>query len=64
MNIKQWEDEMQRSNITHINKEALLIDEVDDKIFVAAFTTGLRKEDALLAREKKPKKRERQEDTQ
>ena len=71
------------------HKEALLIDEVDDKILVVAFTNGLRKgkflfslykndpkimldvlyqatkymnvEDALLAREEKPKKRERQE---
>ena len=40
---------MQRSNITRFNKEALSIDEVDDKIFVAAFTNGLWKEDALLA---------------
>ena len=37
MNIKQREDETQRSNITRFNKEALSIDEVDDKIFVAAF---------------------------
>ena len=77
--------------ISRFNKEALLIDEADDKILVAAFTNGLRKgkflfslykndpktmlevlyratkymnaEDALLAREEKPKKRERQEDT-
>ena len=64
MNIKQQEDETQRSNITRFNKEAFSIDKVDDKIFVAAFTNGLRKEDALIAREEKPKKRERQEDTQ
>ena len=91
MNIKQWEDETLRSYITHFNKEALSIDEADDKILVAAFTNGLRKgkflfslykddpktmsdvlyrdtkymnaEDALLAREEKPRKRERQEDT-
>ena len=90
MNIKQWEDEMLRSYITRFNKEALSIDEADDKILVAAFTNGLWKgkflfslykndlkimldvlyratkymntEDALLAREEKPKKRERQED--
>ena len=49
MNIKQREDKTQRSNITRFNKEALSIDEVDDKIFVAAFTNGLWKEDALLA---------------
>ena len=43
MNIKQWEDEMLRSYITHFNKEALSIDEADNKILVAAFTNGLRK---------------------
>ena len=78
---------MLRSYITRFNKEALLIDEADDKILVVAFTNGLRKgkflfslykndsktmldvlyratkymnaEDELLAREEKPKKRER-----
>ena len=87
MNIKQREDEMLRSYITRFNKEALSIDEANDKILVAAFTNGLRKgkflfslykndpktmlyvlyratkymnaEDALLALEEKPKKRER-----
>ena len=91
MSIKQRKDETLRSYISRFNKEALSIDEVDDKILVAAFTIGLRKgkflfslyknnpktmskvlyratkymnaEDALLAREEKPKKRERQEDT-
>ena len=91
MNIKQREDETLRSYITRFNKEALLIDEADDKILVAAFTNRLRKgkflfslykndpktmsnmlyratkymnaKDALLAREEKPRKRERQEDT-
>ena len=90
MNIKQWEDETLRSYIARFNKEALSVDEADDKIFVTAFTNGLWKgkflfslykndpqtlsdvlhwatkymniEDALLAREEKPKKRERQED--
>ena len=90
MNIKQREDETLRSYITRFSKKVLLIDEVDDKILVAAFTNGLRKgkfifslykndpktildvfyratkymnaEDALLAREEKPKKRKRQED--
>ena len=90
MSIKQLEDGTLRSYIT-LNKEALSIDEVDNKILVATFTNGLRKgkflfslyknypktmsdvlyratkymndEDALLAREEKPKKRERQEDT-
>ena len=91
MNIKQREDETLRSYITRFNKEALSIDEADDKIFVATFINGLWKgkflfslykndlktmsdviyratkymnaKDALLAREKKPRKRERQEDT-
>ena len=91
MNIKQWEEEMLRSYITHFNKEALLIDEANNKILVTAFTNGLRKgkflfslykndpktmsnvlyreikyinvEDALLALEEKPKKKERQEET-
>ena len=90
MNVKQREDETLRSYITRFNKEVLSIDETDDKIFVVAFTNGLRKgkflfslykndsktmsgvlyratkymnaEDALLAHEEKPKKRERQEE--
>ena len=82
MNITQQEDEMLRSYITRYNKKVLLIDEADDKIFMAAFMNGLRKdkflfslynvlyratkymnvEDALLGREEKSKKRERQED--
>ena len=91
MNIKQREDETLRSYITHFNKEALSIDEANDKILIVAFTNGLQKrkflfslykndpntmsdvlyratkymnaEDALLAQEEKPRKRERQEDT-
>ena len=91
MSINQREDETLRSYITRFNKEALSIDEADDKILIAAFTNGLRKgkflfslyknepktmsdvlyratkyinaEDALLAREKKPRKRKWQEDT-
>ena len=91
MSIKQRKDETLRSDITHFNKEALSIDEADDKILVVAFTNRLRKgkflfslckndpktmlevlyratkymnaEDALLAREEKPRKRERLEDT-
>ena len=43
MSIKQREDETLRSYITHFNKEALSIDEADDKILVAAFTNRLRK---------------------
>ncbi|XP_050257715.1 uncharacterized protein LOC126702898 [Quercus robur] len=92
MNIKQREDKTLRSYITWFNKEALSIDEANDKILVAAFINGLRKgkflfslyknnlktmsdvlyratkymnvEYALLAREEKPRKRGRQEDTQ
>ena len=90
MSIKQREDETLQSYITRFNKEALSIDEADDKILVVAFTNGLRKgkflfslykndlktmsevlyratkymnvEDALSAREDKPRKRERLED--
>ena len=43
MSIKQWEDETLRSYITRFNKEALSIDEADDKILVATFTNGLQK---------------------
>ena len=43
MNIKQREDETLRSYITCFNKEALSINEVNDKILVAAFTNGLQK---------------------
>ena len=43
MSIKQYEDETLRSYITRFNKEALSIDEFDDKILVASFTNGLRK---------------------
>ena len=43
MNIKQREDETLRPYITRFSKKVLLIDEVDDKILVAAFTNGLRK---------------------
>ena len=87
MSIKQREDETLRSYIARFNREALSINEADDKILVAAFTNGLRKgkflfslykndlktmsdvlyratkymnaEDTLLAREERPKKRER-----
>ena len=90
MSIKQREDETLRSYITCLNKEALSIDEANDKILLASFTNGLRKgkflfslykndlktmsevlyratkymnaEDALLAREEKPRKREQMED--
>ena len=43
MSIRQQEDETLRFYISRFNKEALSIDEADDKILVAAFTNGLRK---------------------
>ena len=91
MNIKQLEDKTLRSYITRFNKKAFLIDEVDNKILMAAFTNELQKgkflfslykndpktmldvlyrttkymnaKNELLAREEKPKKKERQEDS-
>ena len=42
MSIRQREDEVLRSYITRFNKEALSIEEADDKILIAAFTNGLR----------------------
>ena len=90
MSIRQREDETLRSYIARFNKEALSIDEANDKILMATFMNGLRMgkflfslykndpktmsdvlyratkymnaEDALLAYEEKPKKRERQEE--
>ena len=43
MRIEQRVDKTLRSYIACFNKNALLIDEADDKILVAAFTNGLRK---------------------
>ena len=43
MSIKQREDETLRSYISRFNKEALSINEVDDKILVTAFTNKLQK---------------------
>ena len=43
MSIKQREDETLKSYIARFNKEALSIDEADDKILVATFTNRLRK---------------------
>ena len=43
ISIKQREEETLRSYISRFNKEALSIDEANDKILVAAFTNGLRK---------------------
>ena len=41
MSIRQQKDETFRFYISRFNKEALSIDEADDKILVAAFTNGL-----------------------
>ena len=41
MNIKQREDKSLRSYVTRFNKEAILIDEADDKVPVTAFTNWL-----------------------
>ncbi|XP_030923532.1 uncharacterized protein LOC115950477 [Quercus lobata] len=49
MSIKQREDETLRAYISCFNKEALLIDETDDKILVAAFTNGLKKSKFLFS---------------
>ncbi|XP_050278257.1 uncharacterized protein LOC126719783 [Quercus robur] len=49
MSIKQREDETLRSYITRFNKEALSIDETDDKILVVAFTNGLWKSKFLFS---------------
>ena len=49
MSIKQREDEMLRSYISRFNKEALSIDEANNKILVAAFTNGLRKGKLLFS---------------
>ena len=43
MSMKQREDETLRAYISRFNKEALSIDEADDKILVTAFTNGLKK---------------------
>ena len=56
MSIKQREDEMLRFFITHFNKEALLIDEANDKILVAAFTNGLWKGKFLFSLYKNDRK--------
>ena len=49
MSIRQREDETLRSYIACFNKEALSIDEADDKIFLVAFTNELRKDKFLFS---------------
>ena len=41
LTIEQGENESLRSFITHFNKEALSVDEVDDKLLLAAFHNGV-----------------------
>lgn len=41
LNIKQQKDESLRSYVAWFNREALLIDKVDDKVFITTFTKGL-----------------------
>ena len=49
MSIKQQGDETLQSYISRFNKEALSINEADDKILVAAFTNGLQKGKLLFS---------------
>ena len=49
INIKQQEGETMRSYITRFNKEALSIDEADDKILMAAFMNRLRMDKFLFS---------------
>ena len=49
LNIKQWEDKSLRSYMTRFNKKALLIDKIDDKVLVTAFTNGLQSEELLFS---------------
>ena len=49
MSIKQREDETLRFYIARFNKETLSINEADEKILVAAFTNGLRKDKFLFS---------------
>ena len=41
LNIEQGEKESLRTFISHFNKEALLVDEMDNKILLAAFYNGV-----------------------
>ena len=49
LNIKQQEDESLRSYVTYFNKEALLIDEANDKVLVIAFTNELQSGEFLFS---------------
>ena len=41
LTIEQRENESLRSFITHFNREALIVDEMDDKLLLAAFHNGV-----------------------
>ena len=41
LNIKQWENKSLRTFINCFNREALLVDEIDNKILLAAFYNGV-----------------------
>ena len=49
LSIAQLEEESLRSYVTHFNKEALLIEEANDKVHVIAFTHGLRSGEFLFS---------------
>ena len=56
LNIKQWEDKSLRSHVTRFNKEALLMDEANDKVLVTTFTNELQSGDFLFSIYKKDRK--------
>ena len=41
LSIEQWENEILRSFISHFNREALLVDKMDEKILLVAFYNGV-----------------------
>ena len=41
LTIKQWENENLQSFITRFNREALIVDKMDDKLLLAAFHNGV-----------------------
>ena len=41
LNIEQGENESLRTFVSRFNREALLVDEMDDKILLAAFYNGV-----------------------
>lgn len=49
LNIKQRDNESLRSYVTRFNKEALLINEVDDKVLVTMFTNELQLKEFIFS---------------